>query len=224
MHELVVMADAVGGRLVLAVLPVDLEEARHLSHVIPLRRLICRCSVCVISSARARRYSTGMTLRNFGRVVVPVVEDFAGARRAGVLQMVGDELAQALGVEARHVAHDVDAAVAGEIAALMVEALVEVFLLDHRLEIDHRHVAARRRSRPPRRAHRRCRPTCRPRNCARWGRARRRRRRSCIRSRDRRRLRPPRSRRNCAPRSARPRRRGNRPRRKSRRRARCCRR
>ena len=50
---------------------------------------------------------------------------------------VGDELVQALGVIARHVGHDIDAALELEVAAMMVEALGQLFLLRHRLEIDH---------------------------------------------------------------------------------------
>ena len=56
--------------------------------------------------------------------------------------MVLDQLVQALGVIARHVAHDIDAAMAVQITALVVEALVQFLLLRDRLKIDHCHIAA----------------------------------------------------------------------------------
>ena len=82
----------------------------------------------------------------------------------------------------------------------------------------------RERNPPPRRAHRRCRRTCRRRNCGPSGRSRRPGRRSCIRSRGRPRLRPPRRRRSCARRNVRRPCRGCTPRPRSRRKARRCRR
>ena len=56
--------------------------------------------------------------------------------------MIADQLVQALGVEARHVAHDIDAAVEIEIAALVIALLHLLFFRDHRLKIHHREIAA----------------------------------------------------------------------------------
>ena len=56
--------------------------------------------------------------------------------------MVLDQLVQALGVVARHVAHDIDAAMGVQVAALVIEALVQLLFLRDRLKIDHRHIAA----------------------------------------------------------------------------------
>ena len=158
-------------------------------------------------------------------ISLPVGEDFGGALGAGEAGVAGDQDVQPLGVVGGQVGHHVDAAVRlrdrwhGRIRFSAISSSSR-----HRLELDHRHVAAGLEACRPRRARRRCRPTCRRRNCARCGRARRRRRRSCIRSSGRRRLRSRRWRRNCARRSARRRRRGNSIRRRSRRTARCCRR
>ena len=51
--------------------------------------------------------------------------------------MVGDELVQPLGVEARHVAHHVDAAVGVEIAGLVIVPRDHVLFFGHRFELDH---------------------------------------------------------------------------------------
>ena len=56
--------------------------------------------------------------------------------------MVDDELMQALGVVAGHVAHHVDAAVPRKIAAGVMVLLHHLFFRVHRLELDHRQVAA----------------------------------------------------------------------------------
>ena len=107
----------------------------------PARRSGSACSRAS-SSARARRYSTGMTLRNFGRIAVPVVEDLGGARRAGEMAVADDERAQALGVAAGHVGDDLDQPAGLQVAGLMQLALGELLLLGDRLELDHGHVAA----------------------------------------------------------------------------------
>jgi polyphosphate kinase len=45
--------------------------------------------------------------------------------------MIFDQLVQAFSVKARHVAHDIDAAMTFEIATLMVEALVQLSRPEH---------------------------------------------------------------------------------------------
>ena len=45
-------------------------------------------------------------------------------------------------VMAGHVARHVDAALVVDVAAVMVQLLEQVVLFGHRLELDHRHVAA----------------------------------------------------------------------------------
>ena len=57
--------------------------------------------------------------------------------------MVGDERVEPLGVVARHVGHHVDQALVLDVAAAVLQLLEEVVLLGDRLELDHRHVAAR---------------------------------------------------------------------------------
>ncbi len=51
-------------------------------------------------SISARRYSTGMTLTNSAGTPGPVLQNCPGAGAAGVVQVVGDELVQALVVMA----------------------------------------------------------------------------------------------------------------------------
>ena len=57
--------------------------------------------------------------------------------------MARDQQVQPLGVVARHVGQHVDAAVRLEIVGVVIDALADLFLVRHRLELDHRHVAAR---------------------------------------------------------------------------------
>src|SRR5690606_29040685 len=66
--ELAVVTDAVGGGRVAPVATVDFEEAGDLAHgrYSAARRSEGSAFSCAFSSASARRYSTGMTLRNFG--------------------------------------------------------------------------------------------------------------------------------------------------------------
>ena len=97
-HEFLVVADSVGRRRIAPVAPVDLEKSRYLAHAFTLRRepVARRASHRVktprfsrhsaasaarlaFSSSMARRYSTGITLRNFGLVLVPVARG-SGAR------------------------------------------------------------------------------------------------------------------------------------------------
>ena len=56
-------------------------------------------------------------LAELRQIGVPVLEDAPRAGRAGISRVVGDELMQALSVEAAHVAHHVDAPVSLQIAA-----------------------------------------------------------------------------------------------------------
>ena len=56
--------------------------------------------------------------------------------------MTGDQLAKPLRVAGGEIAHDVDAAVQFQIVLQVVFPLGDVFFLRHRLELDHRHVAA----------------------------------------------------------------------------------
>src|SRR5215213_10077887 len=72
----------------------------------------------------------------------PVVEYLLGPARAGVEEVVGDQLVQPLGVVARHVGEHVDAAFELHVAAMVMESLHELVLLAHRLEVDHRKIAA----------------------------------------------------------------------------------
>ena len=65
-HEFVPMLDALRDRLVVAVLALDFEKAGDLAHTY----YSAACIVAAFSfaiSASARRYSTGITLRNSGR-------------------------------------------------------------------------------------------------------------------------------------------------------------
>src|SRR3984957_8085650 len=50
---------------------------------------------------------------------------------------------QAMPVETAHIRHDIDHAVGFEIARVMEDARVDVFLARHRLELHHREIAAR---------------------------------------------------------------------------------
>ena len=147
-------------------------------------------------SASTRRRSFGITFTKRGQRRVPVGQQARARPRLSVRRRVAlDEIAQQ---------RDVDR-------------------VGDRLEADHLVVDARA-ERPVAVEHEgRCRRSCRPRSCDRSGRAPRRRRRSCTRSRGRRRPRPRRSRRSCARRSARRPGRGRRPRRRSLRTARRCR-
>ena len=66
-NEFVVIANPVAGGLVGAVVPLYLDKSGNFTHqplLIPIF-ISPVCSTC--SSCNARRYSTGMTLTNFGR-------------------------------------------------------------------------------------------------------------------------------------------------------------
>ena len=66
-HELAVIANPVRGRQVLAVLPVDFQKTCNLAHAYsPAAAMACAASCACCISRRARRYSTGITLRNLG--------------------------------------------------------------------------------------------------------------------------------------------------------------
>ena len=63
------MANALLDRLVVAVLAFVFEKAGDLAHFALYSTrysAACMAAACALSSLRARRYSTGMTLRNFG--------------------------------------------------------------------------------------------------------------------------------------------------------------
>ena len=81
-------------------------------------------------------------LAELRQIGVPVLKDSPRPGRAGVARVVGDQLMQALGVEPAHVAHHVDPPVSLQIAARMQMAQHHLFLGGHRLELDHRQVAA----------------------------------------------------------------------------------
>src|SRR3984893_13907198 len=72
-------------------------------------------------------------LAELGLVLVPLFENVAGPRRIRIKGMVRDELMQPFGVETGHVAHDIDAAVEIEVAAMVIVLQHQVFLLDDRL-------------------------------------------------------------------------------------------
>src|SRR5262245_36716999 len=80
-------------------------------------------------------------LDEFGQVSAPIVEDRLCARGASVMEVVLDEPAKAVLVEAAHVG-DIDAAMAFELADLVAAFLHHVILARHWLEIDHGEVAA----------------------------------------------------------------------------------
>ena len=73
-------------------------------------------------SRSARRYSTGITLRNFGSQVFQFAEDLGGARRARQLGVTRDQHVQPLDVGAEQVLEHVDPAMRLEIAGVMVGA------------------------------------------------------------------------------------------------------
>ena len=64
-HEFVPMLDALRDRLVVAVLALDFEKAGDLAHLYSAACIAAAFSFAI--SASARRYSTGITLRNSGR-------------------------------------------------------------------------------------------------------------------------------------------------------------
>ena len=66
-----------------------------------------------------------------------------------------DELVQTFGIEAGHVAHDVDQPMGFEIPALVRQAFEGIVLGLDRFEFDHRQVAAAFENRPARPGHRR---------------------------------------------------------------------
>ncbi len=57
--------------------------------------------------------------------------------------MARDQVMQAMRVESAQVRHDVDQAVRFQIARVVEDPRVDVFLARHRLELDHGHIAAR---------------------------------------------------------------------------------
>ena len=141
------MADAVGGRRVAPVLPIDLQEARDLAHLILLGRR---------SRRRERDRDFGRLhlgkraaildrhhLAESGRYSFQAARMSLRALRAGVARMIGDELVQALGVVSAHVASSRRRGRGGRDRRPDESALSSrFFLLDHRLKLDHRHVAA----------------------------------------------------------------------------------
>ena len=100
----------------------------------------------------------------------PVVEDLLGPASSRCRVVVGDQLVQPLRVVARHVGQDVDAALDLEVAAMMVEALASARPPPRPARGRPSTGCSAWRRRRPRRARRRCRPTCRRRSCARSGR------------------------------------------------------
>src|SRR5580700_1652946 len=72
-------------------------------------------------------------LAEFRLVLVPLLENVAGPRRIRIKGMVRDELMQPFGVETGHVAHDIDAAMEIEIAAVVIVLQHQVFFFDDRL-------------------------------------------------------------------------------------------
>ena len=74
-------------------------------------------------SASARRYSIGITLRNFGNTC-PSGEDVRGALRAGEARVARDQQMEPLRVVAGHVGEHVDAAVRREVGGMAIFACV----------------------------------------------------------------------------------------------------
>ena len=144
------------------------------------------CAPCLAaSSPSARRYSFGNTLTNLRAVLAPVVEDLAARARCRCS-------CAWLSIRRLQNRPRRDSPMCQSSRASFRLLLG---LREHRLELDHRGVAALGELAVARRARRRCRPTCRRRNCGRSCPAPPPCRRSCIRSRGRPRPRPP----PCAP-------------------------
>ena len=64
-HEFVPMLYALRDRLVVAILTLDFEKPGDLTHTYSAACIVAAFSLAI--SASARRYSTGITLRNSGR-------------------------------------------------------------------------------------------------------------------------------------------------------------
>ena len=120
------MANALLDRLIVAVFAFVFEKAGNLAHFALYRALYsaaCMAAASALSSLSARRYSTGMTLRNFGyqivhspRILAATVEPVKRAWRE-------IRRCRRRSVELAHVAHDLDQAVGFQIAGVMVDAL-----------------------------------------------------------------------------------------------------
>ena len=74
-------------------------------------------------SFSARRYSTGITLRNFGSHVFQFAEDLGGPLRAGQLGVARDQDVQPLDVGLEQVLEHVDPAMRFEIAGVVIGVL-----------------------------------------------------------------------------------------------------
>src|SRR6478752_1279777 len=137
--EFAPMPDALLDRLVVTVAALELEKAGDLAH-----RLFGRLH-------GARLFDLGERATIFERhdlaelrtVFLPPGKNLRRARRAGELRVPRDQEVQPLGVEARHVLEHLDPAMRLEVVDVVIDALSDLFLVGHRLELDHRHVAAR---------------------------------------------------------------------------------
>ena len=116
------MAHALGDRLVVAVLAFVFEKAGDLAHFALYFGTLCFIpprSAAAFISLSARRYSTGMTLRNFGYQVFHSARILAATARTGEARVARDQVMQPMRVEPAHVGHDVDQAVRFEIAGVV---------------------------------------------------------------------------------------------------------
>ena len=105
----------------------DLEKTGDLAHTYSAACIVAAFSFAI--SASARRYSTGITLRNSGRYLSQLREDFGCALGAGVARVVADQLLQAFGVHGAEIGHHVDAAMGFEIVVVAELSLGDLLLL-----------------------------------------------------------------------------------------------
>jgi hypothetical protein len=104
---------------VVAVFALVFEKAGDLAHVALCRApysAACMAAVCALSSLRARRYSTGMTLRNFGYQVDHSARILAATVESGKMRVARNQEPEPRGVASAHVGHDFHQAVRFKIA------------------------------------------------------------------------------------------------------------
>src|SRR4051812_46348497 len=137
--EFAPMPDALLDRLVVTVAALEFEKAGDLAHRLFGRLHGARLLDFGERAAIFERHD----LAELRTVLLPPGKNLRRARRAGEPRVPRDQEMQPLGVEARHVLEHLDPAMRFEVVDVVIDALADLFLGGHRLEIDHRHVAAR---------------------------------------------------------------------------------
>src|SRR5262249_43604313 len=77
---------------------------------------------------------------------IPIRDNLRGPARARKASMAGDQKMKPCRIVAGEIRHDIDAAMAIEIAGLMIRSRVDQLLLEYGLKFDHGQVAQRRES------------------------------------------------------------------------------